>query len=95
MLKIQSGLLYEYSDGKFTTAVFGFTMNTDVELPIGYTHFGVVVEGEIELSYLDRIRFLKNGDFFSIVGPAVIKSKGSGMVSAAKDYIGFNIFGGH
>lgn len=94
MLKLETGLLYEYSDGKFTTAVFGFTSNSRLELPEGYTHFGVVVDGEIELSYLDRNLILKSGDFFSVVGPASVKSGGIGMVTAGKDYKGFNVFGG-
>lgn len=94
MLKLETGLLHEYSDGNFTTSVFGFTDGGKLELPQGYTHLGTVVEGEIELSYLDRKRILKEGDFFSVVGSAKINSRGLGMVSSAKGYSGFNICGG-
>lgn len=94
LLPLENRLLYEYSDGHFTTRVYGFIPDTVLELPEGYTHFGVVVEGSIVLKHSERERPLRQGDFFSVIGPAVIKSHGLGMVNSAKDYRGFNAFGG-
>jgi len=51
-LKLESGLLHEYSDGKFTTVIFGFTPNSEIELPKDYTHFEVEV---ILTKYKDKL----------------------------------------
>lgn len=92
--RIEPTVMWEYDDGKFNTLVIGFTPNTRVDLPAGYTHFGVVAEGKIELSYYTRDRELVKGDFFSVIGPATIRSTGMGLVSSARGYTGFNLFGG-
>lgn len=94
MLGLEPRLLCGYDDGKFNTLVFGFTPDSLVELPAGYTHFGLVVSGEIVLGYGNRTRQLFDGDFFSVIGPATIQSRGLGIVSSAKGYAGFNVFGG-
>lgn len=94
MLGLESGLLCEYDDGNFNTLVFGFSRNSVLELPVGYTHLGFVVEGRAAVSHNGRIRHLYGGDFFSVVGPAKIISKGSGIVGSAMNYSGFNVFGG-
>ncbi len=94
MLELVPGLLCEHNDKNFSTLVFGFTPKARVELPAGYTHFGVVVTGNIILSFDQRTRQLTGGDFFSVIGPAIIESHGLGMVSSAKGYAGFNICGG-
>lgn len=94
MLELGPRLLCEYDDGNFNTLVFGFTPDSWVKLPAGYTHFGLVVNGEIVLAYSNRTRHLLDGDFFSVVGPATIQSRGLGIVSSAKRYDGFNMFGG-
>lgn len=94
MLKLEPRLLCEYDDGNFNTLVFGFTPGSRVELPAGYTHFGLVVKGDIVLSLSKRERYLFDGDFFSVIGPATIESRGLGMVSSAKGYAGFNLCGG-
>ncbi len=94
LLKLASGLLGEYCDGKFNTAVFGFVPNSVVVLPEGYTHFGLIVTGSIILSYQDRKRALVGGDFFSVIGPATIDSQGLGMVTSAYAYRGSNVCGG-
>lgn len=94
IVKLEPGLLYEYSDENFNTSIFGFTKNSQVELPKGYTHFGIVIEGTIILYNETQERHLAAGDFFSIIGPAQIKSSGLGMVNSAKSYRGLNIFGG-
>jgi quercetin dioxygenase-like cupin family protein len=94
-LKLKAGLLYEHWDKKFRTLIFGFVPATEIDLPAGYTHLGVVVGGEIVLSYGLCQRRLAEGDFFSVAGAASIKSSGGlGMVSSAHDYVGFNLFGG-
>lgn len=79
---------------KINTLVFGFTPDSCIELPIGYSHFGVVIDGEIRLSYQSRNHHLVGGDFFSVIGPATVYSSGFGMISSARSYIGFNFFGG-
>lgn len=94
MLELVNGLLHEYDDGKQLTSIFGFVQDSQVELPSGYTHFGMVVEGEIKLINNERERTLYKGDFFSVIGQATIKSNGRGMVSSAGNYKGFNMFGG-
>lgn len=94
MLGLEPRLLCEYNDGNFNTLIFGFTPDSQVELPAGYTHFGLVVDGEIILAYGNRTRQLFGGDFFSVIGPATIQSSGLGIVSSARRYAGFNVFGG-
>lgn len=94
MLKMEPKLLCEYDDGNFNTLVFGFNRNSKIELPEGYTHLGVIIEGHAALIYGDRIRHLYAGDFFSVIGPAKIISKGTGAVSSTKEYAGFNVCGG-
>jgi quercetin dioxygenase-like cupin family protein len=94
-LKVTTGLMHEHDDGRFKTLVFGFTPNSTLHLPIGYTHFGVVVSGCIRLTYPDRERTLSEGDFFSVSARATIESSnGLGMISSAFGYIGLNLFGG-
>lgn len=93
-LEIVPGLLTEYSDGNFESALFGFTKNSVVNLPGGYTHFGIVIEGEIQIHSENRSRKLYAGDFFSVIGNVRIESAGFGMVNSAKAYKGFNVFGG-
>ncbi len=94
MLPLEPRLLCEYDNGNFNTLVFGFTPNSRIELPEDYTHFGVVLNGEIKLSYESRERHLVAGDFFSVIGPAVIDSSGLGMINSARGYRGMNVFGG-
>lgn len=94
MLPLEPRLLCEYDDGNFKTLIFGFTPSSRIELPEDYTHFGVVLNGEIKLSYESRVRHLVAGDFFSVIGPAVIDSSGLGMVNSARGYRGMNVFGG-
>ncbi len=93
-LKLEPGLLHENDDGNFNTLVYGFTPGSRVDLPEGYTHFGIVLIGEIRISSQSRKRHLLTGDFFSVIGPAIIQSHGIGMVSSAHNYKGLNIFGG-
>ncbi len=93
-LTLRPGLLCEHDDGNFVTLVFGFTLDSKVDLPDGYTHFGVVVEGTVLIQNTERERILQSGDFFSVVGPATVKSNGTGMLSSAKGYKGLNICGG-
>jgi len=94
-LKLRNGLLHEHDDGRFRTSVFGFTPGCQLDLPAGATHMGVVVSGEIALSYNATERRLVQGDFFSVIGSAAIRSSnGLGMLSSAHNYVGFNVFGG-
>jgi quercetin dioxygenase-like cupin family protein len=94
-LKLASGLISEYDDSRYKTRVYGFLPNSRLELPEGYTHFGVVVSGDIEVSYPDRTRRLAEGDFFSVAGGATIASlTGIGMISSSYGYNGLNTFGG-
>lgn len=98
LLKIAPGKLFEYNDGNYETLITGFTPGEKVELPTGYTHFGVVVSGKIFVTYsykdFIRTREFVEGDYFSVVGTASIESKGLGLVNSAKDYFGMNVFGG-
>jgi quercetin dioxygenase-like cupin family protein len=94
-LKLQHGLLHEHDDGKYKTKIFGISPNSELELPSGFTHFGVVLSGEINLRYLTRERHLSAGDFFSVSEAATVSSlTGIGMVTSAHGYIGLNLFGG-
>lgn len=92
---LRSGLIEEYDDGVFTTRISGFVpKGENVELPEGYTHFGVVVDGMITLNTKERGRLLVAGDFFSVIGKAIIIGTGTGVVTSAKGYRGFNLCGG-
>ena len=94
LLRLEAGVIGEHDDGKFRTVILGFTPGCRVELPAGYTHFGVVVDGELVLRYGDRERRLFMGDFFSVIGPGTIIGDGAGMASAAPTYRGINMCGG-
>lgn len=94
MLGLEPRLLCEHDDGNFNTLIFGFTPDSLVELPAGYAYFGLVVSGEIVLSYGDSARQLFDGDFFSVIGSATIQSSGLGIVSSAREYVRFNVFRG-
>jgi quercetin dioxygenase-like cupin family protein len=94
LFDLKTMLLHDHDDGSYRTLVYGFTPHQTLELPEGFTHLGVVVEGKIHLSYERRDRELLEGDYFSIIGPATIRSEGSGMVSSAFQYTGVNAFGG-
>src|SRR5688572_3400801 len=91
---LTAGVIAEHDDGRFQTVLHGFTPGAEVLLPEGYTHLGAVLDGELELRYQGRTRRLLAGDFFSVVGPATVVGAGRGMASAARDYNGFNVFGG-
>jgi hypothetical protein len=94
MLKLEPTLLCKYNDGNFETLCFGITPNEKTQLPDGYTHFGIVVSGVIHIAQKKRIRRIQAGDFFSVAGKATIYSHGTGIVSSAHNYEGFNVFGG-
>ena len=94
LFDLKTRLLNDHDDGSYRTLVYGFTPGHTLELPEGFTHLGVIVEGKIRLSYECRDRELLDGDYFSIVGPATIRSEGWGMVSSAFQYRGVNMFGG-
>lgn len=92
---LENGLLHDDDDGNYKTKIFGFTPDNTLDLPAKHTHFGVVVSGEIELTYPERRRFLQAGDFFSVNGASTVTSiTGKGMVTSAYGYHGLNIFGG-
>jgi|SRR3989344_3852244 len=93
-IEINPGVLYEHDDGNFSTLISGFTKESTVLLPNEYTHFGIVVVGNVRLITPDRQRILEAGDFFSIVGKVTIESDGVGIVNSAKNFIGLNVFGG-
>lgn len=92
--EITTGLLDRHDDGRFTTALFGFTPGNRCGLPAGYTHLGVVIDGTATLRYDAIERRLYAGDFFSVNGLAAIEGDGTGFVSSALDYPGMNVFGG-
>lgn len=94
LFQIESGLLHEHNDGNFRTLVFGFAPFAPVALPEGFTHMGIVVRGAVTVSYPERERFLQAGDYFSVVGAAMIRGDGAGIVNSAYGYCGFNAFGG-
>lgn len=94
LFQLKNGCLASYDDGVFKTVLFGFVVGGTIELPDNHTHFGIVVNGKIELITDERIRVLEAGDFFSVKGKASIKSFGTGMVNSAFNYLGLNIFGG-
>ena len=91
--RLQSGLISEHDDGRFRTVLYGFTPGLDVHLMVGYTHFGAVYEGELVLQCRGRERHLYEGDYFSVVGPAIVTGAGCGMASSAPGYLGINSFG--
>lgn len=93
-LELAPKLLFDHNEGPFRTLVFGFTPHSFVALPLGYTHLGLVVSGEIVLTTRNRERKLHEGDFFSVTGSANIKGNGHGMVSSRKGYDGMNLYGG-
>jgi hypothetical protein len=96
-LDLVAGRLYTYNDKNKKTEIYGFVPDSDLVLPPGATYLGFVSSGEIILSQERpslRERVLYNGDFFSVIGPTRIKSKGLGIAISAKNYEGFNVFGG-
>ena len=94
LLETSTGSEYEYDDGNYVTKIFGFSPNTGFSLPDHYTHFGLVVSGYIVIQNSTRTRIIHDGDFFSIVGSAIITSYGSGIITSAYKYNGMNLFGG-
>jgi quercetin dioxygenase-like cupin family protein len=94
-LKLATGLMHDYDDGRFRTLVFGFAPDSTLQLPDQCTHFGMVVAGRIQLAHPERTRVLEEGDFFSITGRATVESSsGLGMITSAFGYNGLNVFGG-
>lgn len=91
---LDAGPIAMHDDGKFRTLLFGFVPGHKVELPAGYTHLGVVLDGEILLTCQGLERRLHAGDFLSVAGAATIVASGRGMVSSASQYVGMNLFGG-
>jgi hypothetical protein len=94
LFDLRTVLLFDHDDGSYRTLVYGFTPHETLELPEGFTHLGIVVEGTVRVVNEVRDRELYQGDFFSIIGPATVRSEGYGMVSSAWQYTGANIFGG-
>lgn len=95
-LEITDGLMFEHDDGHYITHIYGFTPGSQISLPAGFTHIGIVTEGQILIKYGNktRSRELFEGDYFSVIGPSIIISDGIGMVNSAKNYLGLNTFGG-
>lgn len=93
-LKIGSGLLHEYDDGKFKTLVFGFIPKTIVNLPEEHTFLGILISGTMYIKSKNVERKIVAGDFFSIIGPAKVYSNGSGIASSVYGYRGINMLGG-
>jgi quercetin dioxygenase-like cupin family protein len=94
IVELRDGILAEYDDGKRRTAIYGFTPGCEVHLTARDTHLGCVFEGTLTLKYGDRERRLCAGDYFSVIGPAVISGSGRGMSSSVPEYSGFNVIGG-
>ena len=94
LIELKNGLLVTYDDGVYKTELFGFVHGGTIKLPAEHTHFGIVVDGSIEVITGERIRSLESGDFFSVQGAAIIESSGRGMVNSAFGYKGFNVVGG-
>lgn len=97
LLEIKNGVIYYSSPEDTGTVVIGFTEKSYTLLYPEHTYFGFVAEGEINLEQENperRERTLYRGDFFSVVGPARIRSQGKGMMNAVFEYRGFNLYGG-
>lgn len=94
LLPIKAGVLHHHDDGTFNTLIFGFAHGTQVDLPVGYTHFGAVFSGALTLYFQNRKRDLETGDYFSVVGPARICGTGFGISCSAYNYEGVNVVGG-
>jgi quercetin dioxygenase-like cupin family protein len=86
----------EYKDTNFTTSLFGILPNSSLsKLREGFTHFGIILKGEVRVTHDGRRRQLFAGDFFSVTGTAWVQSlDASCMVISAKNYLGLNVFGG-
>lgn len=91
---LRTGVIEEHDDGHFRTVLYGFTPGGEVHLPAGYTYLGSVFEGKLVVRHHDRARQLHAGDYFSVIGPAIVTCEGIGMASAVAGYIGMNLFGG-
>ncbi len=95
VLEMKQGLLFRHiAENQPETSVYGFSSESNLKLPMGHTHFGIVLEGEISLHYRSRRRILLAGDFFCTNGPTIISGSGQGVVSSIKGYRGMNICGG-
>jgi quercetin dioxygenase-like cupin family protein len=92
--ELHAGVLGEHADNQFRTLIYGFTPACEVPLMAGYTYMGVVCDGTLTVVYGNRTRQLDAGDYFSVIGPAMVMGDGRGMASAVPGYIGVNTFGG-
>jgi len=94
-LELSHGLVFEHiAENQPETLVWGFSPEKHLRLPARYTHFGVVLEGEISLHYRNRRRPLVAGDYFCTNGPTIISGSGLGAVTSIKGYRGMNVCGG-
>jgi len=76
--------------------MYGFKEDTVLNLSADKTHFGVVLEGSIELDSRPSWTTWKvtAGEYFSVVGSGRMRSQGRGMMISAFGYQGANIMGG-
>jgi hypothetical protein len=94
LLDLTPGLLYEHSEANHKLELVGFCDSKDISLAENFTHFGVVVEGSVDILTTERMWTLYAGDYFSLVGKATIHGGGKGLVHSFSNYKGVNLIGG-
>lgn len=93
-ITIQTGLLLDLSDGAHPTQVFGWDDGA-LNLPKGATHYGMVMEGEADVSYDGGGFRLRPGMYFVLPAQASVSGAGSrGLVVSRLGYAGLTQWGG-
>jgi hypothetical protein len=94
IFEITDGLMFDYNDKNFRTAIFGFTGKDTLLLPADWTHFGVVLEGEAHVVNSSRDRVVVKDDYFSIQGEFYLTGSARVVIISAFEYKGVNMIGG-
>jgi len=93
-LPLQTGLLLDLTGGAHPVRVSGWA-DGDLSLPPGATHYGMVTDGEAELSYAGARVLLRAGMYFVLPAQATVAGAGSwGLVVSRLGYRGLTQWGG-
>ena len=93
-IAIRTGLLLDLSDGAHPAQVFGWDDGV-LNLPNGATHYGMVTEGEPQLSYDGDHFRLRPGMYFVLPSQCSVFGRGSrGLVVSRLGYAGLTQWGG-
>ena len=91
---VANGLITEHTGEFGTTQLYGAMHAYEIELPLSFTHFGIVSEGEVVVTIDGRKRTFFGGDYFSCKGRVKVESAGICFIVSTNSYKGVNVFGG-